>query len=237
MHKSHALVFAFALCGAGCLRDESLDTNRTPLANAGSDQELEFTGTPVTVTLNGGKSRDLDGEVVGYDWRWLEPGAPDGGAPVADAGANALDPRNVQKPKLELGRGTYTFALWVSDDQDAISEPDTVTIKIGGDPVQECIAGAFDGLDATCRECLCDQSEACQKAVPACGKDCWGLIGCIAAMCPTFTMDMDTACVISNCGTWVVGGQTGAMGAGACVQPCAEACTPSITAIVLGGGG
>ncbi|HMI92678.1 MAG TPA: hypothetical protein VK509_14985 [Polyangiales bacterium] len=244
MHKNHvmssACVLALALSGAGCLRDESLDTNRDPIANAGEDQQHEFSGEPVTVTLNGTKSRDLDGEIAEYEWRPVVLDASDGGM-TADASAaagteDAVDPRNVAKPKLELGRGTYHFTLWVRDDDGALSKPDTVTVKIGGDPVQECIAGAFDGLDDGCRQCLCDQDEACQMAVPNCSGDCWGLIGCIAGLCPTFTMDMDTACVIANCARFVAGGQSGAMAAGACVQPCATECTASLTAIVTGGG-
>jgi hypothetical protein len=243
MHENHAMsaacLLALALALAGCLRDESLDTNRDPIANAGEDQELEFSGAPVSVTLDGSKSRDLDGKVTEYEWRPVILDASDGGMPV-DAGASAddaLDPRNVAKPKLELARGTYHFTLWVRDDGGALSKPDTVMIKIGGDPVQECIAGAYEVLDDGCRQCLCDQGEACQKAVPACSGDCWGLIGCIAAFCPTFTMDMDINCVGMNCARFVANGQTGAMAAGACVQPCADACTPSITTIVTGAGG
>jgi hypothetical protein len=72
-------------------------------------------------------------------------------------------------------------------------------------------------------------------AVPDCGKECWGLIGCIANFCPTFTMDMDTSCVITNCGPWIVAGMAGAQGAGGCVAPCAAECTASITEIVVGG--
>jgi len=244
MHKNHAMITAcvlvLALVGAGCLRDESLDTNRNPLANAGGDQEHEFEGQPITVTLDGTKSRDLDGEITGYEWRPVVLDASDGGMPDAGAGASAdepPDPRDIAKPKLELGRGTYHFTLWVLDDGGARSNPDTVTVKIGGDPVQECVAGAFEGLDDACRQCVCGQGEACQTAVPNCNGDCWGLIGCIAAFCPTFTMDMDASCVITNCARFVAGGQTGAMAAGGCVEPCATECTPSITAIVTGAGG
>ena len=140
MHKNHATFSACVLvlshgC-AGCLRDESLDTNRNPIANAGADQEHEFTGEPITVTLDGTKSRDLDGEITGYEWRPVVLAASDGGMPAPDAGAgDAVDPRDVAKPKFELGRGTYHFTLWVLDDGGARSKPDTVTVKIGGDPV------------------------------------------------------------------------------------------------------
>ena len=236
---SYLLAFVLALAGAGCLKDESLDTNRAPLANAGDDQELEYDGEPIAVTLDGSKSRDLDGKVVKYDWRLAGPrGAADAGVPDGGDGnpSAELDPPNDRKAKVVLDRGKYTFTLWVTDDHGAISRPDTVTVKIGGDPVQECIAGAFETLDDTCRQCLCTQSEACQAAIPGCGKDCWGLIGCIAVNCPTFSMDMDIACVGTNCGQFVAGGQTGAMAAGSCVSPCAMECTPSITAILTSGG-
>jgi hypothetical protein len=78
-------------------------------------------------------------------------------------------------------------------------------------------------------------SDACAAAIPTCDAACWGLIGCIATMCPTFTMDMDTQCVIDNCAAFL-GGSTGAMNAGSCVMPCATECTPSITEIVTAGG-
>jgi len=234
MHTNHvtssACVLVLALCGAGCLRDESLDTNRTPLANAGPDQEHEFTGEPIAVELDATKSRDLDGKLDGYLWR-----------PVmltGDAGMDmveVVDPDDEAKPEVELGRGTHHFTLWVRDDDGALSEPDTVTIKIGGDPVQECVAAAYEKLDDDCRQCMCNESEACQTAVPACSGDCWGLIGCIAALCPTFTMDMDVSCVTTNCLPFVAEGQTGATAAGACIQPCGEICRASITEIVTSG--
>jgi hypothetical protein len=241
MHATTACVLVLALSGAGCLRDESLDINRAPIANAGDDQELEYDGEPITVTLDGSKSRDLDGTIVDWDWRLAGPNAADGG--VADAGGDGasagadLDPANKRKSTIALDKGKYTFTLWVRDDHGALSRPDTVTIKIGGDPVQECVAGAFETLDDTCRQCLCTQSDACQAAIPGCGADCWGLIGCIAVKCPTFTMDNDVACVGTNCGQFLAGGQTGAMAAGSCVSPCSAECTPSITAIVTAGGG
>ena len=240
MNKHSALwaCVAMVLGTAGCLRDDTLDTNRAPIANAGEDQQHEFMGEPIEVKLDGSKSRDLDGRIVGYDWRLVDPNAGDGGMSMSgsvDAGVGEIE--KVAKPKLELGRGEYTFTLWVRDNDRAISEPDTVTIKVGGNPEQECIAKSYEMLADGCRQCLCMQSEACQKAVPNCGKDCWGLIGCIAAMCPTFSMDMDTSCVIANCGTWIAGGMAGAMGAGSCVMPCAEQCRGSITQIVLSGAG
>jgi hypothetical protein len=236
--SSACILLCLTLGGSGCLRDETLDTNRAPIASAGEDQMLEYDGEPITVTLDGSKSRDLDGTIAKYDWRLAGPaGGADAGMPDAGASSSELDPPNKPKPEITLDKGTYTFLLWVTDDSGAISRPDAVTIKIGGDPVEECVAGAFETLDDPCRQCLCMQSEACQMAIPNCNGDCWGLIGCIAANCPNFSETMDIACVGTNCGQFVAGGQSGAMAAGSCVMPCATECTPSITAIVTGGGG
>lgn len=261
MNRQTAITTASILCALltaqGCLKDDTLDTNRVPLARAravGSTGEVvdetsdggvaalmfEFDGDPVEVTLDGTASTDLDGEVASYDWRYV---APESDAGVPEKGfwnqVPSLDPKNVARPKLMLPKGTHIFTLWVTDDDGAVSKPDTITVSVGGDPVMECIDGTTEELDEACRSCLCGQEGAtgdtCRTAVPACGADCWGLIGCIGAMCPTFTMDMDVTCVATNCGAFL-GGQTGAMAAGTCITPCVAECTPSLTAIVTAGG-
>ena len=217
MNRNHAITTASILCALltaqGCLKDETLDTNRVPIARA--------------------KAVGNNGEVV--------DATADGGVPASGIWNQtpALDPKNVARPKVLLPMGTHTFTLWVTDDAGAVSVPSTITIKVGGDPVQECIDGAAPELDDGCKQCLCTQEGAsgdtCHTAVPGCDAACWGLIGCIGAMCPTFTMDMDTACVITNCSAFL-GGMTGAMAAGSCITPCVAECTPSLTAIVTAGG-
>ena len=263
MNRNTAINTACILCALftaqGCLKDETLDTNRVPIADAkavGSNGEVvdattdggvgaltfKFEGDPLEVTLDGKSSTDLDGTVASYDWRYVAP-SRDAGAPASGFWNQSatLDPSNTARPKVLLPMGEHTFTLWVTDDDGAVSAPDTISIKVGGDPVQECKDAAYEMLDDACTSCACAVSAACATAVPACGHDCWGLFGCIASMCPTFTMDMDTQCVIDHCLDFVTGGMTGAMGAGACLAPsgsspgCATECTPSITAIVTSG--
>jgi hypothetical protein len=132
-----AVLLLFVGSGLGCLKDESLDTNRVPDARAravGSNGEVvdatsegglaalkfEFDGDPVEVTLDALASRDLDGKVVGYDWRYIAP-ASDAGVPAGGFWnqVEALDPANVARPKVSLPMGEHTFALWVTDDDNA----------------------------------------------------------------------------------------------------------------------
>lgn len=256
-----SLLLCLALFGLGCLKDESLDTNRVPDAHAravGSNGQVvdatvdgglaalmfPFDGDPIEVTLDGLASRDLDGKVVAFDWRYVAP-ATDGGVPPMGGFWNqspTLDPNNEARPKVNLPMGVHTFALWVTDDDGAVSPPDTITLNVGADPAQQCIDDAYEMLDDACASCVCGAGAACPAAVPACGHDCWGLIGCIASMCPNFNPATDTQCVIDNCIAFI-GGMTGASAAGACIAPneamgfpgCATECTPSITTIVTSG--
>jgi hypothetical protein len=253
-----ACILGALLTAQGCLKDDTLDTNRVPIADAkavGNNGEVVdatadgglaaltfmFEGDPIEVTLDAKSSTDLDGKVASYDWRYVAPSS-DAGAPASGFWNQSatLDPSNVARPKVLLPMGTHTFTLWVTDNDGAVSVPDTITIKVGGDPMQECLDGAAPELDDTCKQCLCGQEgatgDSCRMAVPGCSGDCWGLIGCIGAMCPTFTMDMDVTCVATNCGAFL-GGQTGAMAAGMCIMPCVAECTPSLTEIVTAGGG
>jgi len=247
---SGALLLGTLLLGTpGCLKDESLDTNLAPQAQARAfgrdgkivdeksdggveDLRFDYDGEPVTVKLDGSGSSDRDGHVIGYRWRSANL-APDGGMGVYNGEDGELDPKDVERPVLHLEPGNYTFTLWVTDNSNAVSKPDSISLSVGVDPVAQCIDGAYETIDDTCRQCVCDQGADCQAAIPMCDKDCWGLIGCIATSCPTFTMDMDTTCVVNNCGPFL-GGSTGAMAAGSCIGPCATECTPSITAIVTG---
>jgi hypothetical protein len=236
---SRAAAIGLALAGSSCLRDQTLDPNRAPLANAGEDQELEWKGDPVMVKLDASKSRDLDGTITGYDWRLVratnaaDAGIADAGGDV-DAGGSAnsaLDPENVAEPEIMLDRGHYLFTLWVRDDRRAISKPDTVSIRVGGDPIEECISSSPHLLEDACRQCLCNEGDPCTTAVPACGNDCWRLIGCIAVYCPTFTMDNDIACVATHCGPFIAEGQAAATEAGGCIAPCATECGGALTAV------
>lgn len=85
-----------------------------------------FAGQPQTITLQPGQSTaavtlsgsgsDSDGTIAGYSWS----GTP--------------DPADVQNPVLALGVGIHTFALVVTDDQGAQSEPAQVSVTVNPAP-------------------------------------------------------------------------------------------------------
>ena len=88
--------------------------NEPPVADAGGDATytLAFSQPTMEVELNGSNSTDSDGTIVAYSWT----GNP--------------DPDDVVAPTVTLGAGVYDFTLVVTDDDDATSEPDTVTITV-----------------------------------------------------------------------------------------------------------
>ena len=205
-------VLPLLLVVTACVVDETVDDNQTPIANAGKDRQLDYDGTPVSVTLDGSKSLDHDGDIVTY--RWLSA------ALVTDGGPSPIDPKDVVKPRLELDQGTYTFTLWVEDNRGSVSMPDNVTINIGTDPVVECAGGIPEVITPTCGTCLCAASADCRSKVAACDGACWDLIACIGQNCPDTT---DVACISASCAD-LFGGLTGAMGLTDCFTPCADAC-------------
>jgi hypothetical protein len=104
-----------------------------------------FSGEPVTVTLDGTSSHDLDGKIAGYRWlsgtRIPDAGIPrpwglDAGAPEPywrsePAGEDPGWPSDVAAPTVQLGEGTWTFSLWVVDNRGAWSSPDSIRFTIG----------------------------------------------------------------------------------------------------------
>jgi hypothetical protein len=228
---------ASLLLGAGgCLIDSSIKNFSAPNANAGKDQQVDYDGQPVEVQLDGTKSRDTDvdgtGTIVKYQWQSND--APkDAGVSSADAGADAgagpvaeaPDPKDVAKPKVLLDRGTWKFTLWVTDNDGQVSKSDSVTVRVGGDPVAECLAASFPAAPEMCRTCLCGVSDVCRKATAACQEDCWGLISCIGSMCPPEPgKPLDTSCVASMCIPFLAGVAT-ATAVGPCITPCMTSCT------------
>jgi hypothetical protein len=220
------------LAAAGC-RDAPLavnvDSNMPPVAHAGDMQVVPYEGSPVKVTLDGSSSTDADGTVASYRWFSGDP-APDGGK-----GRGEPDPEDVQKPEVTLGSGTWTFTLYVYDDQGGISEPSNVTIKVGSDvapEVTECSNNALQTISADCRLCVCGLSDTCRMAIAGCNQACWDFYTCVQNMCGEFVNKDETGlanCVRMSCSAFF-GGVGGYMPLEPCVNrgECAEGCAASV---------
>jgi len=95
-----------------------LTPNRTPVAEAGIDQEVEVN---TTVTLDGSASSDADGNALTYEWSVRDN---PGGVDVNITNANTSSPTFVAGAV-----GTYILSLVVSDATESSIE-DTVTIVV-----------------------------------------------------------------------------------------------------------
>jgi hypothetical protein len=256
-----ALLAAVSYCG----RDLDINpTNQSPIADAriirdgqsidgqtdGAAAALTFpfTGTPVPITLDGSHSHDPDGTIASYRW-FSGTLAPDGGTELpgeggllhrwVPPGAPTNWPGTSVSPKVDLGEGIWSFTLWVVDNEGAISAPSTITVTVGmvtNPVVQQCADAVVDTEPASCRQCVCMQSDMCRAAVimSACDQTCWDLVNCVAAKCPDFTAmaaKMDYSCLTSSCSAYV-GGSTGATP----VAPCFNACTSECTSTTGDGG-
>jgi hypothetical protein len=237
MRFGQTLGCLLAILAAGACRPNPLipEGNKLPVANAGPNQVVDYAGAPVAITLDGSGSSDADGVIRHYQWLSATPLAPDedsdGGAgeEVVPAGGRVIPPgepigwpEDVVSPMVTLDQGVHYFTLWVTDDRGAMSPPDTVEIRIGADPVAACIQNVYASTPPACAECLCGVDDQCRAAADqtVCGEACWGLIDCIAVLCPTYRMDMNVQCLIDNCSATL---QAGAMGA-TMLRPCIEAC-------------
>ena len=97
------------------------------------------------------------------------------------------------------------------DSQGAVSVPSTLTVTVGmvtNPAVQQCADAVVDTESASCRQCVCTQSDMCRAAVvmTACDQTCWNLVNCVAAKCPDFTAmaaKMDYSCLTSSCSAYV----------------------------------
>ncbi|MBN2582334.1 MAG: hypothetical protein JXL80_04645, partial [Planctomycetes bacterium] len=89
-------------------------SNETPVADAGSDQNVTDTDDSgyETVTLDGSGSSDSDGSIT--SWVWSE-----GGSPIASG----------ETASVSLAVGTHTITLTVTDDESA-TDDDTVTVTV-----------------------------------------------------------------------------------------------------------
>ncbi len=118
--------------------------NTAPVADAGPDQAI---GAGQLVTLDGGGSSDLDGDVLDYRWALLS----------APAGSTAaLDDPSAVRPEFTADlSGTYVAQL-VVDDGTLPGRPDTVSLRTGNvapvadaGPDQTAAAGGLAQLDAS----------------------------------------------------------------------------------------
>ncbi len=144
------LIAAAVLLGSGCRQTYvDADNNRRPTAvarafdptgervdssaNEGVGPIFPFEGEPVEVKLDGRGSRDEDGKIDSY--RWLSATLLDGGVDRLVPENESTDwPDDVAQPSVTLGEGVWSFSLWVTDDQGAISDPDTIRVIVGEPP-------------------------------------------------------------------------------------------------------
>jgi hypothetical protein len=92
--------------------------NIPPVANAGIDQTVE---TDASVALDGSASSDNDGTIISYTWTQLS------GTAVTLSGSGPT--RTFTAPSSPT---ILVFSLTVTDDGGAASDPDTITVTVGG---------------------------------------------------------------------------------------------------------
>jgi hypothetical protein len=100
----------------------TLEQNTRPVADAGTDQTVEQTGTLTNVTLDGSGSSDPDGDALTYTWT--------GGGLSGVSGAS---------PTVQLPAGSHTITLTVGDGELTATDTVQVTVQDTTDPT---IAGS-----------------------------------------------------------------------------------------------
>ncbi len=109
-----------------------IDTNRTPIANAGVNQSVTL---PAGATLSASASSDPDGTALTYTW-----------SKVSGPTATITSPTSVSTPVTFTTSGTYTFQVTVSDG--LLTATDQVTIGVSQAlPVDSDNDGVIDSLD------------------------------------------------------------------------------------------
>jgi hypothetical protein len=221
----------------------------------GSDVEVtldgsessDLDGTVVTYRWLSGTPLPLDGGVgnlthdveVPVDGGGTVTKTVNAGGRLVPAGEKSDWPDDKAKPTVKLGIGVWTFVLWAIDDRGGVSDPAAVTITIGkpdplSDPkVKMCADNVLPAVSLSCRACICNLDDTCRMNVQMdkCDAMCWGLIQCIATMCPNFASmaaTMDYSCLTTNCMPFL-SGATGATAAGMCVTKCVSDCAPGGT--------
>ena len=96
-----------------------VNNNITPVANAGSDQSVYYPPTSTT-TLNGSGSFDPDGTIAAYSWVQIS------GSPVTVVSPTS---QSTNLSGMTTG-GIRTFSLTVTDNNGAVSTPDTISVTV-----------------------------------------------------------------------------------------------------------
>jgi hypothetical protein len=249
MCVSRIAVAAVLWLGVGACRQQVIiDPNDAPIADARAVDpatnmatetmiNVPYAGAPVTVTLDGTSSSDKEGPVAGYVWLSGQPADPDAGTErFLPEGQAAGWPGDSARVDVTLDEGSWLFNLWVRDADGFISEPDTILVNVGTDPVAECMDNIVDAVSEPCRMCMCAM-ETCRAAVveSACDAACWGLIQCVGATCPNYMemiamgdtscFTMPTLCGMAYAANMAGGTPMGTMAAGACARACPMDCT------------
>ena len=98
--------------------------NHSPVANAGADQTVNAGDT---LTLDGSKSTDPDGNIVSYLWKQIE-------GPTVDLYNNTNSTANFLSPTVSADT-PLKFSLTVKDSKDIPSIPAIVTITVKAVPL------------------------------------------------------------------------------------------------------
>jgi hypothetical protein len=227
--RNRSTVSFIALCvlASGCRKTYvDASTNRLPLAvaraidasgkpvdstvNAGLGPIYPFNGEPVAVTLDGTASSDMDGKIVEY--RWLGTELLDGGAGrIAPAGEQSSWPADVAQPILRLGEGTWSFSLWVTDDEGAISNPSEIDLIIGDAPEFDAGPPKVMCMGMTC-DPMVTLPGAAAPSLGCCDMDSGGACGAVVdtmgaceAVNQPGTDDPSCPSAMSSAGTMIVG--------------------------------
>jgi peptidoglycan hydrolase-like protein with peptidoglycan-binding domain len=96
--------------------------NKSPIANAGSDQNITLIGNNNVIVLDGSGSVDPDGVLVVFNWRLVS-------GPISPVIAN---PSSRQTAVTNFEEGIYIFELKVTDDRGASAKDIVQVIAVAG---------------------------------------------------------------------------------------------------------